>query len=467
MRSTGLDRVRKVATAGVVVVLLCALSYGISTVLVGHASPRFALTATAGRGFTVTSKVYAADCTTTLTALLYPGLARCLVVSVEDPFGVALSGSLTMTVESFAATPTAAGPNACTVTTATPTSFTHAFSAAPGTHVAIREPFRIKTSGATQDACENGTFHFAFTGTAHLAYAASCETASLTPGTVTTDNGARGGFTVSGGTVLLSQTAVVSGNVTVASSGTLVSTGATITGTVTSAGGAVALESGTKVGKNVTANGGRLAIGTTSTVSGTVTAVGTSALCIDGSGPSTGTMVHIGGSVTVSGMPSGSTPTLCAARFGKNLTYKTNAGTARIGSVSPTTAATGSVCEGGDSVVGTLVVTANTGKVTVSGDTGTGNLAAGDNSAPLVIRTNVVEGSTTPHTGNLTVTSNAGGVSVDANTVARNVTVSANGGGTLLANTVAGNCVSKDNSPQVHGAGNTVTGSVNTCNGTH
>lgn len=467
MRLAGFDEARKVAKTFVAAVFLAAISYGVSTVLTGHPLVRYELTATAGRGFRITGRLYSPNCTTTPTALLFPGSTRCLVVRVTDPFGASLSGTVAMTVESFSPTPTASGPNACRVTTTTPTTFTHAFSTGPGTHVAFEVPFKLKTSGRNQDACENGTFHFAFTGTAHIAYAASCATASLTPATVTTDRGSRGGFTVSGATVVLPKTAVVTGNVTVTSSGTLVSTGATITGNVTSSGGMVALESDTTVARNVTADGGRLAIGTTSSVAGTVTAEGTSALCIDGSGPFTQTLVHIGGSVTVSAMPNGSTPTICAARLAKNLTYKSDAATARIGSVSPVTAATGSFCEGGDLVVGTLVVTANTGKVTVSGDTGRGNLPAKGNSAPLVITTTDVEGSTTPRTGNLTVQSNTEGVSIDATTVARNVTVSSNGGGTLLDNTVTGNCVSKDNSPHVHGAGNTVTGNVNSCNGTH
>lgn len=224
------EKARKAVTACVVLTLGAAFSYGISDglVLARLAAPRFSLTADGG-AFTISGHVYA-TCAGTTTALLYPGVTRCLVVSVTDPFPVALTGTITTTVTSFAPTTTASGPNPCTVTTATPVTFTRTFSATPGTHVVFDHEFELETSGRNQDACIGGTFHFAFTGTAAAAYPASCETVSVGPDTVTAETGMLGHLDVSGGTVSLGLTAENNGNLTVAPTGVLGSTGATITG---------------------------------------------------------------------------------------------------------------------------------------------------------------------------------------------------------------------------------------------
>jgi hypothetical protein len=163
------EKARMVVTTLLVAALVAALSYGISSLLVAH-RPAFALTV--NKTFSITSAIYAnytaGTCTGTTTAKLYPTTTRCLAVTVHNPLSVVIDvKSLSMTVTSF--TPTSLNPHTappCTTTMISPPSlFTSPFTIPANTTKTIDKKIKLSTSG-TQDACENGTFHFSYTATA-------------------------------------------------------------------------------------------------------------------------------------------------------------------------------------------------------------------------------------------------------------------------------------------------------------
>ncbi len=163
MRLKPFEKVRKVVTTIVVVALVAAVSYTVSGLLLNR-HPAFALGA--NKDFSISGSVYPSTCTTAHgTALLYPGVTRCLVVTVEDPLSVPMkvrSISMTVTTTNAPLDTSACPPSTLTV----PTLFAGAFTVGPSTSVVIHKRIELKTSGATQDACENKTFHFSFSGTA-------------------------------------------------------------------------------------------------------------------------------------------------------------------------------------------------------------------------------------------------------------------------------------------------------------
>jgi hypothetical protein len=169
------EKVRRVATTGLVALVAAGLAYGASNVISSSTeSPKFQLLS--GNGFTITSSVKATyvsatSCigpTTGPTAVFYPGVTRCLVVTVHNPLAVPLHvTTLAMVVASFTPASTTLSLPACTTTMVTPPTFTSTVPftvAAHGTH-GVNKPISLSTSG-NQDNCENGTFHFTYSGSA-------------------------------------------------------------------------------------------------------------------------------------------------------------------------------------------------------------------------------------------------------------------------------------------------------------
>jgi hypothetical protein len=168
MRLKKLEKARKGVTTLVVVALAAAFAYTVSGLLV-HQQPKFELTV--NKTFAITSAIYAnytaGTCTGTTTAEFYPTTTRCLAVTVKNPLSVVIDvKSLSMTVTSFTPTPSNHDLPACTTTMISPpTLFTSPFTITPHTTKTIDKKIKLSTSG-TQDACQNGTFHFKFTATA-------------------------------------------------------------------------------------------------------------------------------------------------------------------------------------------------------------------------------------------------------------------------------------------------------------
>jgi hypothetical protein len=168
------EKVRKVATSVLVALVAATLAFAISGVVSRHLSPKFQLTA--GAGFIITSTMRAtyvspSSCTgptTGSTADLYPGVTRCLAVTVHNPLTVTFKvTALSMVVSSF--TPYSTTPHlpACTTTMVSPPTLSSLVPftvAAKGTHT-VDQPIALSTSG-NQDNCEKGIFHFTYAGTA-------------------------------------------------------------------------------------------------------------------------------------------------------------------------------------------------------------------------------------------------------------------------------------------------------------
>ncbi len=68
---------------------MAALTFGIAHQVVRPSSPKLSLTA--GSGFTITSNIYDSPACSGPTALLYPGVNRCLVFTVQNNLNVPIT----------------------------------------------------------------------------------------------------------------------------------------------------------------------------------------------------------------------------------------------------------------------------------------------------------------------------------------------------------------------------------------
>ena len=165
--TTGVEKVRRALSTAGVAILVAVGSYALSGVLVAS-HPAFALSAQ--KSFSITSKLYAHTCTNTATAKLYPGVARCLAVTVHDPLSVgihvtSLAATLTPSTP-FSPVSTTAKLAKCTPSWLTLGTLTHTFTdTAGGTHI-VTATIELRTTGTNQDNCEGGTFHLAYSGSA-------------------------------------------------------------------------------------------------------------------------------------------------------------------------------------------------------------------------------------------------------------------------------------------------------------
>jgi len=166
MRANRLEMVRRAFTTAGVTLLVAAFSFTVSGLIVA-AQPAFALSAV--KNFSISSEVFASTCTATPGATLAPGVTRCLAVTVHDPLSVDIDvKSLSMLVTSFTATPSNHDTPACKISWITsPTTLPHTYVVAAGsTHTVDATIKLLTTPSTTQGNCENGTFHFAYTGQA-------------------------------------------------------------------------------------------------------------------------------------------------------------------------------------------------------------------------------------------------------------------------------------------------------------
>lgn len=159
-----IDTVRRASTGLVVALLVAGLCYSVAAYL-GARPPGFTLSA--AKGFRITSTLYASTCAATPTAKLGPGLPRCLAVSVHNPMSVPIEvRSLRMAVTSFTPTPSNHHAPACAASMlSAPTTLTATFDVPARGSTDVDVKIELTTTG-TQDACENGVFGLAFSGSA-------------------------------------------------------------------------------------------------------------------------------------------------------------------------------------------------------------------------------------------------------------------------------------------------------------
>jgi hypothetical protein len=221
-----------------------------------------------------------------------------------------------------------------------------------------------------------------------------------------------GNYTVPSGNSVWLDGGTINGNVTVLGNGQFAATGGTITGNVQSSGGPVAI-SGTTVGGNVQQQNGGLSLGPATIIRGNAQANGGGPFCSQGTAGSQG-QVQIKLNLTVQSLSSTITSSVCSTTVGNNLQWQSNSSPGVIGSC------------GGNTILGNLIVQNNSGTVAI----GATDIA-------------------------------------NANHVSGNVTVSGNtGGGTIINNTVSGNCLLGGDKPGIVGSANNTGKGNNQCNTT-
>jgi|GEM_PF-3105942 len=182
MKLKGLEKARKVVTSLVVAALVAVAAYAISGVVTRHVNLN-RLQLTSGTAFTIMSKVYASTCTKTATAKLYPGVTRCLVISLHNPLAVQIHvTTLSIINVTFTKAVTTPHLTKCTPAWLTKPASLHAtFIVTAGMTGTVDAPIALKTTGGNQDNCRTGTFNFTYH--AHAYFKDETTTALTTPAT--------------------------------------------------------------------------------------------------------------------------------------------------------------------------------------------------------------------------------------------------------------------------------------------
>jgi hypothetical protein len=172
-----LRRTKAVALASAAALVIAALVFTLASVVTGPTkTPKFLLTS--GTGFTITSAIYASPACSGTPALLYPGITRCAVFSVHNSLTVPIT-ALTITTGLDGSYP--APPAICAGSNLTLPNFSGSFTVAGGGSAnSPGVPIALNDSGTNQDACENFTYHFVFSGTAQYTDATTTVLASST-----------------------------------------------------------------------------------------------------------------------------------------------------------------------------------------------------------------------------------------------------------------------------------------------
>jgi Ca2+-binding RTX toxin-like protein len=168
---------KAVVLASAVALVIAALVFTLASAVTGPTkSPKFILTS--GTGFTITSAVYPSPACSGTPALLYPGITRCAVFSVHNSLTVPIT-VLTITTALDGSYP--APPAICAGANLTLPNFSGSFTVAGGASAnSPGVPIALNDSGTNQDACENLTYHFVFSGTATYTDATTTVLASST-----------------------------------------------------------------------------------------------------------------------------------------------------------------------------------------------------------------------------------------------------------------------------------------------
>jgi hypothetical protein len=154
-------RMTTVVLTSAVALLIAALVFTVASFVTGPAkTPKFVLTS--GTGFTITSTITAwPSCLASPTALLDPGVTRCLTYTAYNPTTV----PITVTSMSIAAVTPPAGCPTSNLDLSSTTFSGSLVVPASGTN-AVSVPISLLDTGSNQDSCENTTFTFVYAGTA-------------------------------------------------------------------------------------------------------------------------------------------------------------------------------------------------------------------------------------------------------------------------------------------------------------
>ena len=155
--------------SGAIALVVAALAFGVSSSVLGSKSvyqhPGFELTSGTS-SFTITSSIYPSPACSGSTALLAPGVTRCVVFSVQNNLKETISvQSITTALDT---TNYPAPPANCSGTNLVlPTFSGPSFNVAGGGDATSPGvPIELNNSDSSQDTCKNYTYHFVYAGTA-------------------------------------------------------------------------------------------------------------------------------------------------------------------------------------------------------------------------------------------------------------------------------------------------------------
>ena len=170
-------RSKVVGLASAVALVAAALVFTVASGVTGPTkTPKFILTS--GTGFNITSTIYASPACSGTPALLYPGITRCAVFSVHNSLTVPIT---VLTITTGLDGSYTAPPAICAGSNLTLPTFSGSFTVVGGGSAnSPGVPIALNDSGTNQDACENFTYHFVFSGTAQYTDATTTVLASST-----------------------------------------------------------------------------------------------------------------------------------------------------------------------------------------------------------------------------------------------------------------------------------------------
>lgn len=175
MKPERFKRTKSVIASSLIALTVAALTFGVSSAVLRPAASPFA--ASPGSAFTVSSSIYAFPACSGSTALLYPGVTDCAVLTIHNNLTVPVTvQSLSTTIPS----PSAGCPES---NFSLPTFNGNLSVPASGTVSTSGMQIALKDTGTNQDACRGVTVNFAYTGTAQYTDATSTALAasSTTP----------------------------------------------------------------------------------------------------------------------------------------------------------------------------------------------------------------------------------------------------------------------------------------------
>ncbi len=154
-----LRRMREVATAGLVALVIAALTFGVAHTVLHPSDPEMSLTA--GSGFTITSNIYSTSACSGSTAELYPGTTRYICFTVQNSLNVPITvGSISMALSNTPST-------GCTAADLSLPTFSGSLNVlGSGSASTTGLPIELKDDGQQSPQCENQTLDFTYTGSA-------------------------------------------------------------------------------------------------------------------------------------------------------------------------------------------------------------------------------------------------------------------------------------------------------------
>lgn len=160
MKSERFKRTKSVMASGAIALVVAALSFGVSSgALRPSSSP---LVVSSGTAFTVSSAIYPSPACSGSTALLYPGVTDCAVLTVHNNLTVPI------TVQSLSTSVTSP-PAGCPASDFSLPSFSGSLSVpGGGTAGTSGMPISLLDTHTNQDACKGVTVNFAYTGSAQF-----------------------------------------------------------------------------------------------------------------------------------------------------------------------------------------------------------------------------------------------------------------------------------------------------------